>query len=247
MAFPDRRLNVSRRLLLSLALVFGGAGAIIGCGGSSMSLAIEGAAKSAESLNENPGDSSPKPDPNSPGGKALIDASPAADALTDDPTAAIGTAESTKAAEKTAAIDVEVSKDSEPSKMLQPKLSQVDPDRLVGTWKDSFFGTRILTLNADKTARMVLNLDLAGRLLYGSQLDFDLKWSLEGGTVTIEILDGRPARSAKSAMDTWGRRFAYLLDSVEEDKVEMRDWDGSMSYVLRRLPDPPESESAPKE
>ena len=120
---------------------------------------------------------------------------------------------------------------------LKAKLTTVDRAQLVGTWKDSFFGTRTLTLNADGTARMVLDLDFAGRLMYGSRLDFDMTWSVEGATVSIDIVKGTPVKAAKSLMQTWGSRYEYLLDCVEDRRIEMRDWDGSMNYTLRRISD----------
>lgn len=120
---------------------------------------------------------------------------------------------------------------------LKPKLEHVAPDRLFGTWKDRFFGTRTLILNSDGTARMILDLDLAARLMYGSHLEFDMRWSVADASVSIEILSGTPKSSADSLMKSWGTRFEYLLDLVEQDRVEMRDWDGSMSYSLRRATD----------
>ena len=120
---------------------------------------------------------------------------------------------------------------------LKAKLTTVDRTQLVGTWKDSFFGARTLTLNADGTARMVLDLDFAGRLMYGSRLDFDMTWSVEGATVSIDIIKGTPVKAAKSLMQTWGSRYEYLLDCVEDHRIEMRDWDGSMNYTLRRISD----------
>ncbi|MEI8379873.1 MAG: hypothetical protein WCJ09_07080 [Planctomycetota bacterium] len=120
---------------------------------------------------------------------------------------------------------------------LQPKLTKVDPAQLVGQWKDSFFGTRTLVLKPDGTAKMILDLDFTGRLLYGKRLEFDMVWSVDGAVVTIDILSGHPEKSAKSAMNTWGERYVYLLDCVEDHQVEMRDSDGSMSHVLRRVPD----------
>jgi len=131
---------------------------------------------------------------------------------------------------------VEPQKPVEPAKAgLQPKLTKVDPAQLVGQWKDSFFGTRTLILKADGTARMILDLDLTGRLLYGKRLEFDMEWSVEGAVVTIDILKGTPEKPARSAMNTWGERYVYLLDCVEDHQVEMRDSDGSMNYVLRRV------------
>ena len=120
---------------------------------------------------------------------------------------------------------------------LRAKLTTVDRTQLVGTWKDSFFGARTLTLNDDGTARMVLDLDFAGRLMYGSRLDFDMTWSVEGATVSIDIIKGTPVKAAKSLMKTWGSRYEYLLDCVEDRRIEMRDWDGSMNYTLRRISD----------
>ena len=120
---------------------------------------------------------------------------------------------------------------------LRAKLTTVDRTQLVGTWKDSFFGARTLTLNDDGTARMVLDLDFAGRLMYGSRLDFDMTWSVEEATVSIDIIKGTPVKAAKSLMQTWGSRYEYLLDCVEDRRIEMRDWDGSMNYTLRRISD----------
>lgn len=117
-----------------------------------------------------------------------------------------------------------------------PTQAVIDPAQLVGTWQDSFYGKRTLTLNADGTAHMRLDLDFAGRLLYGKHLDFDMRWSLDQSTVSIEILGGHPHRAAQSLMDTWGTEHTYLLDRVECDRVEMRDKNQSTSHVLQRLP-----------
>lgn len=134
-----------------------------------------------------------------------------------------------------AAQPPEVASDTVPK--LQPKLTMVDPARIVGSWRDSFFGTRTLTLNADGTAHMRLDFDFAGRLLYGSRLDFDMKWKLEDGVVTFDIIGGHPAKNANSAIEMWGKKYVYLLDHVEDNKVEMRDGVQATSYTLARLPD----------
>ena len=84
---------------------------------------------------------------------------------------------------------------------------------------------------------MILDLDFAGRLMYGKRLDFDMTWSVEGALVTFDILEGSPSKQAQSAMATWGSRYEYLLDCVEDHQIEMRDSDGSMNYRLRRVSD----------
>jgi hypothetical protein len=165
---------------------------------------------------------------------------PATAAETASPVPSTGNSPVTKTPD--AATSQAVPAEEESSTELQPKLEHVDPRQLVGTWQDSFFGTRTLTLNADGTAQMTLELDFAGRLLYGRRLDFDMQWSVEAGRVTINILAGRPAKSAKSAMNTWGSRYVYLLDCVEDKQIEMRDSDGSMNHRLQRVPDDETSE-----
>ncbi len=115
--------------------------------------------------------------------------------------------------------------------------TNVDPAQLVGHWQDSFFGKRTLVLNADGTAQMRLDLDFAGSLLYGKQVDFDMKWSLDQGIVTIDILKGKPESAAKSLMDTWGTQHVYLLDLVESERIEMRDKAHLASHTLQRLPE----------
>lgn len=116
-----------------------------------------------------------------------------------------------------------------------PLQTNVDPVQLVGRWQDSFFGKRTLVLNSDGTAEMRLDLDFAGSLLYGKQVDFDMKWSLDQGTVTIDILKGKPETAAKSLMDTWGTQHIYLLDLVESERIEMRDKRHLASHTLQRL------------
>lgn len=118
-----------------------------------------------------------------------------------------------------------------------PKLAHVDVRQLVGRWRDSFFGERTLTLNADGTGRMELDLDFAGRLLYGKRLDFEMTWKVMGGVVSIEIQEGHPSDAAKSAIESWGKSHKYLLDTVEDDHVAMRDSTGKLNYRLSRLAD----------
>lgn len=209
--------SIDRAFLCAL-LAFG----TMGCGGSPTTLAVETPPKS---------DSAEKAPP-----AAIANETPSA-------------TEKTEATPNTAFKTVEeptpssTPTDPLPATALQPKLTMVDPQEVIGRWRDSFFGTRTLTLNADGTARMELDLDFAGRLLYGKRLDFDMKWTLEGGTITIDVIEGTPAEQAKSAMATWGSRYMYLLDNIETQQIEMRDWDGSMSYTLRRLPDEKPSDS----
>lgn len=109
-----------------------------------------------------------------------------------------------------------------------------DVQRLVGSWRDSFCGQRTLTLNADGTATMVLELDFARRLLYGKRLTFDMRWSVRESILTFEILTGTPLDAARSAMKIWGEKFEYRVVQLDDKQLEAWASDDSTLYKLRR-------------
>ena len=185
---------------------------LIGCGGSPTTLAVE----NPNSLNQ--GLSTPNPENT---------------ASTITPT----DNETGKTVPVTSSDPIPPRPETTTKPTVETMPGDVTETQLVGSWQDSFFGKRTLVLNADGSAKMILELDFAGQLLYGRRLEFDMQWSLEEGKVTIDILSGRPEKSAKSAIDTWGSRYEYLLDCVKDHQIEMRDADGSMNHVLRRIPE----------
>lgn len=170
---------------------------------------------------------------------AVVTPVPSEDATPDPVEAIPGATVDDMPPQPTEAVTVahETSDDGQSRPTFSPKLTNVSASQLIGRWRDSFFGTRTLTLKADGTATMVLDLDFAGRLLYGKRLEFDMKWSLKNGVVTIDILEGRPAAASKSATGAWGSRYQYLLDRVDAEAVEMRSSDGAMNHTLKRLAD----------
>lgn len=197
-----------------------------GCGSSPTTLAVENPAVSTAP------DEQSRPI-NNPANAAPGSRDPIAPAATGPSHADSSAAKSN--AQPGQATDVPAADESTDKKMLKPKLDKVDPATLIGQWKDSFFGTRTLTLNDDGSAQMVLDLDFAGRLLYGNRLEFEMKWTLEGAVIGIDVVSGKPESSARSAMKTWGERYVYLLDAVSDDRIEMRDWDGAASYTLKKV------------
>lgn len=109
-----------------------------------------------------------------------------------------------------------------------------DCKQLIGCWKDSFCGQRTLTLKTDGSATMHLELDFAGRLLYGKTLEFDMRWSLDESIVTFEIVAGRPVDAARSAMKLWGEAFEYRVELVDGERLHAWASDDSTLYKLRR-------------
>lgn len=82
---------------------------------------------------------------------------------------------------------------------------------------------------------MRLKLDLAGRLLYGKTLEFDMRWSLNESILSFEILTGRPADAARSAIESWGDAFDYRLELVDGEHLQGWDTADSVLYKLRRV------------
>jgi hypothetical protein len=116
----------------------------------------------------------------------------------------------------------------------QPSSATIDPNQLVGCWRDGFCGQRTLTLNSDGTATMVLELDFAGRLLYGKTLEFDMRWKLNESILSFEILTGRPVDAAQSAIKLWGEAFEYRLELVDNERLHGRNDDATL-YKLQRV------------
>jgi len=117
----------------------------------------------------------------------------------------------------------------------QPNSITFDAGRLVGCWRDGFCGRRTLTLKADGSATMFLELDFAGRLLYGKTLEFDMRWSLNESVLSFEIVTGRPVDATRSAIKLWGEVFEYRLELVDGERLHARTSDDATLYKLNRI------------
>ncbi len=150
------------RVAILGGMVAAGVSMLSGCNWSPPTLAVElpgsapaGTARTAEAVVTPVPSEDATPDPV----EAIPGATPGAtvDDMPPQPTEAVTVAH-------------ETSDDGQSRPTFSPKLTNVSASQLIGRWRDSFFGTRTLTLNADGTATMVLDLDFAGRLLYGKRL-----------------------------------------------------------------------------
>ncbi len=96
--------------------------------------------------------------------------------------------------------------------------SHDDPDtllrqQLVGVWTLQQHGQRTITIEPDGTARMVVELDWLGAMLYGKRLDITLTWSIDEGVMTQTMQGGEPedtvkrrgATSAANGVTRWSR------------------------------------------
>ena len=182
-----------------------------GCGASPLPLSVAGSQSQAKTAFGSPGSTT--------GGIEIV-----------EPTAASDEAPS-ETAEREFAVPSHEAATQEPN---QP-AAHYDCKQLVGCWRDSFCGQRTLTLKADGSATMHLQLDFAGRLLYGKTLEFDMRWSLDGSILSFEIQSGRPVEAARSAIKLWGEAFEYRLELVDDERLHGWASDDSTLYKLHRI------------
>lgn len=197
--------------------------AIAGCGGSPMTLSVTAPPTAAPSA----AISSHEMPPSTPTTLAP-ESAPATIVSASKDTA--GQSESDSAASDSTVASVSKSDgDSKPPFMV------IDPQQLAGRWRDSFYGKRTLTILPEGKATMLCEPDLAGRLLYGRQIEFDLDWSLEALKLTFKITSGRPMATAGRAIQAWGETFEYAIQAVKPDELRVVCNDGTTVYTFRRL------------
>ena len=103
--------------------------------------------------------------------------------------------------------------------------------QLVGQWTAQSNGTQVCTLNADGTGTNHADLDWMAALIYGSQIDFVIEWTVEDGHLLQELVGGTPedmvakiekdfGRFKKYRVEEMSENRAVLVDTADEDAVE---------------------------
>jgi hypothetical protein len=105
---------------------------------------------------------------------------------------------------------------------------------LLGVWQDNYRGKRKLTLNADGTGTMHVELGGAEAFLFGSKMRFDMKWKLEDKKLTKTNTGGEPTDKVNLILNTMGNVAVDTLLEVTEDRLHLQDKDGKTKYDWRR-------------
>ncbi|WP_020473574.1 hypothetical protein [Zavarzinella formosa] len=106
---------------------------------------------------------------------------------------------------------------------------------LVGTWQDEYKGKRTMTLNADGTATMLVELKGVQAVLMGPKLRFDMKWSLMDQILTKITVSGEPADKVNFILNTMGNTSNETLQEVNEEHLLTLDKDGKTKYDWKRV------------
>ncbi|MDP6046064.1 MAG: hypothetical protein QGG25_10680 [Phycisphaerae bacterium] len=104
---------------------------------------------------------------------------------------------------------------------------------VVGTWGDEYKGKRTMTLLADGTGTM--HVELSGfNAILGSKMRFDMVWSLEGGRLKKKTIGGEPSGRVNMILKMMGDSVDEPILELTEDRMLLLDADGETKYDWRR-------------
>jgi hypothetical protein len=106
---------------------------------------------------------------------------------------------------------------------------------VVGVWEDNYQGHRIMTVRADGTATMVVELHGWKARLYASELRFEMTWSIQNGLMTKQTTGGEPPGKVKTILKLMGDRVQEKIVELTSDRLVLLDKDGKRQYEWRRV------------
>lgn len=107
--------------------------------------------------------------------------------------------------------------------------------KLLGVWQDDYQGKRTMTLNDDGSGSMVVELSGVQAFLFASKLRFDMKWSLDGTTLTKRTVGGEPADKVNLILNTMGDTAEDTLLELTEERLLLLDKNGKTKYDWKRV------------
>lgn len=106
---------------------------------------------------------------------------------------------------------------------------------LVGVWQDNYEGKRTMTLKADGTGTMLVELSGLKATLYASKLRFDMKWSLNGDKLTKTTVSGEPERQVNLILNLMGNTAVDTILELNETRLLLLDKDNKTKYNWQRV------------
>jgi hypothetical protein len=106
---------------------------------------------------------------------------------------------------------------------------------VLGVWQDEYKGKRTMTLNADGTGTMRVELSGAEAFLFAPELLFRMEWSLDGGKLKKKTVGGEPAGKVNLILKTMGDTAEDTILESTEDQLLLLDKDRKTKYDWRRF------------
>lgn len=128
------------------------------------------------------------------------------------------------------------SKQNDPVRESEPPAySDVLARKLVvGEWQDAYKGKRMLTINQDGTAQMIVEPDGLGAL-YAPRLVFQEEWVVENGYLTLNAIGGKPKAQVNFILKTMGTQSTHKILELTENKMLLLDGNGETTYSWQRV------------
>ncbi len=116
----------------------------------------------------------------------------------------------------------------EPMGSVSPSLSPENTEAgmnagVVGTWTMVDHGRRTITIEADGTATMRVDLDLLGAMFYGRRLDLNLTWSVTADVMTQILESGEPAGAVGRLIRDFGSRREYRIVQLTDTEMHLQE------------------------
>ncbi len=126
-----------------------------------------------------------------------------------------------------------VSPEAKARKPESPEAKARKP--FLGVWQDEYKGKRTMTLNADGSG--VMHVELSGfNAIFGSKLRFDMRWELRDNKLVKKTIGGEPPASIKAILLSMGDTAEDTIVTVSEQQLLLLDKDGAQKYDWKRVP-----------
>ena len=123
-----------------------------------------------------------------------------------------------------------------PTEMGETETEEQRRRRLiVGTWQDDYQGKRTMTLNADGTGTMNVELSGAKATLFAAELHFEMIWSLDGDKLKKTTTGGKPEKKVNLVLKMMGDTAIDTIVEISDDRLLLLDKDGETKYDWRRV------------
>lgn len=104
-----------------------------------------------------------------------------------------------------------------------------------GTWEDDYKGHRTLTLNADGTGTMVVELDGLAATLFAKKLTFREEWTVADGKVTMKATGGEPAGKVRLVLSLHGDSSTQRIVEVTSERMILIEEPSETRFEWRRV------------
>ncbi|MBI1310472.1 hypothetical protein GC176_04125 [bacterium] len=97
---------------------------------------------------------------------------------------------------------------------------------IIGSWQQSYYGKRVLTVLPDGKAKMVIRPDSVWTFAFGEQIDLDMFWTIENGRIDYGYSGGSPKEKVELAAKTWGDRWEETILELTNSRLVLLCEDG---------------------